>query len=173
MSYEQTSNADAGRCNKPTRIPDHRRRLRSEPGITDPFPFRTTEEAFNWRIFPAVTLTSHDGNHTIALRQFLVVMTGILASSVWMLNQPRRWCPQVARHQQGAGHQRYRFALEVLAIAASRFSLVIVHLVMAFYNLNSVSSFCGSLGQLPCGSRPLRIQLAATLAEFGRYCLVD
>jgi hypothetical protein len=78
----------------------------SVPAITGPFALQAAEEALNRGIVPAVSLATHAADHAVLFQQFLVVMAGVLAAAIGMMNQTRRWFSQVDRHYQGPDHQR-------------------------------------------------------------------
>jgi len=63
-----------------------------------------TEEAFHWSVVPAVSLAAHADLHTVACEQVSVVLTGILAAAIRMVNQPR--LPMAARVRANCGRMR-------------------------------------------------------------------
>ena len=72
--------------------------------VTGPFPLQAAEEPLHRSIIPAVTFPTHTANHPMLLQQGLGGMTGILATTIRMMNQPRWWFPEIDCHHQGFLH---------------------------------------------------------------------
>ena len=70
------------------------------------FGFQRTDTTFHRRIIVAIALTAHTNLKLMLGQQGLIVMAGILAAPVRMMDQARRRLAGFKRHLQGVTDQR-------------------------------------------------------------------
>ena len=75
----------------------------------DPLVFEAVEPALRRRVIPAVPFPAHRASHAVFLELALKGMTGVLASPVGVVQQPRRWFLAEPGHGQ-RGHDVRRHA---------------------------------------------------------------
>ena len=66
---------------------------------------QAAEEPLDHRVVPTVTLAAHALDHTMLFQDIPVLMAGILAASIRVMDQPSTWLATPDRHQQGITHQ--------------------------------------------------------------------
>ena len=71
---------------------------RREIFVMNQFRFQRTKEAFHDGVVPAVALAAHAANHAVFFQQRLVVTTGVLTSTIAVVNQAGRRTPIRDRH---------------------------------------------------------------------------
>ena len=69
------------------------------------FSFEGAEETFDWGIVITIPLAAHTTKHLVFGQQGLIIVTGILAASVGMMEQSRRGLSGINGHLQGVDDQ--------------------------------------------------------------------
>ena len=83
---------------------------RREAYAMHPLVLEAVEPALRRGVIPAVALAAHRADHAELGELVLKGMTGILASPVGVVHQPRRWFPAEPRHGQRIRHDVRRHA---------------------------------------------------------------
>jgi len=79
--------------------------------MIDELTLECSEEAFDARVVPAIALAAHAGDEAVLVKQTLVTMSGVLTTTVRMVEEPRRGGLVRQRHREGLLGQLDRYPL--------------------------------------------------------------
>src|SRR5215469_13603950 len=71
------------------------------PALIDQFDFERGEKTFRHGVVPAIALTAHAALYAVYRQQLLILVAGVLAAAIRVMQQTRRRVAVLQRHLQG------------------------------------------------------------------------